>query len=186
MQDATTKEAFGVATEAGTVRIERVLPGPAERVWAWLTESDKRARWLAAGETELQVGGRVELVFRHSELSREASPERYRKYEGHVSHGRVTRCEPPRILSYTWPEKNDQDSEVTFELTPRDDSVLLVVTHRRLADAAAMVNVASGWHAHLGILIDRLTEHEPRGFWSAHADAEREYKARFADESGGD
>lgn len=33
---------YGVVTEPGTVRIQRVLPGPIERVWAYLTESEKR------------------------------------------------------------------------------------------------------------------------------------------------
>ena len=60
---------FGVVTEARTLRIRRVLPGPIERVWAYLTELEKRGRWLAAGPMELRVGGRVELTFRNSELS---------------------------------------------------------------------------------------------------------------------
>jgi len=28
-----------------TMRLERLLPGPVERVWAYLTESEKRAAW---------------------------------------------------------------------------------------------------------------------------------------------
>ena len=28
---------YGVVTEPGTVRIERLLPGPAERIWSYLT-----------------------------------------------------------------------------------------------------------------------------------------------------
>jgi len=47
--------------EPGTVKVERLLSGPVERVWAYLVESDKRARWLAAGEFELRVGGKVRL-----------------------------------------------------------------------------------------------------------------------------
>lgn len=38
---------FGVVTEPGTVRFERVLPGPIERVWAYLTESEKRRSYSA-------------------------------------------------------------------------------------------------------------------------------------------
>ena len=41
--------------EPGTVKMERLLPGPVERAWAYLTESDKRATWLAAGEFD-QIG----------------------------------------------------------------------------------------------------------------------------------
>jgi uncharacterized protein YndB with AHSA1/START domain len=39
---------YGVLTAPDTLRIERLLPGPIERVWQYLTDSDKRATWLAA------------------------------------------------------------------------------------------------------------------------------------------
>ena len=31
------------------VRFERLLPGPIERVWSYLTDSEKRGKWLASG-----------------------------------------------------------------------------------------------------------------------------------------
>lgn len=179
-KQSNLEEPPGIAIDTQTIRIERLLPGPIERAWAWLTESDKRRKWLAAGEMELRVGGEVELVFRHGELSHEPVPEKYEKYEGHVMRGRVTRCDPPRLVSFTWPEERGEESEVTFELTAQNDNVLLVITHRRLADRPMMVSVASGWHAHLGVLIDRLHAREPRGFWSAHAAAEEEYRTAFS------
>ena len=52
-----------------TIRLERLLPGPIERVWAYLTESNKRATWLAAGEFDLRIGGRIELHFDNDKLS---------------------------------------------------------------------------------------------------------------------
>jgi uncharacterized protein YndB with AHSA1/START domain len=171
---------YGVVTEAGAVRFERLLPGPIERVWAYLTQTEKRATWLAAGPMELRVGGPVELNFHHADLSAEKTPpERYKKLEGgHTIQGLITRCDPPRLLSYTWGEWG----EVTFELTPRGDDVLLVLTHRRLPDRAGMVSVAGGWHAHLGILADNLDGREPRPFWSTHAKAAAEYEKRIAAE----
>ena len=169
---------YGIVTEAGAVLFERLLPGPIERVWAYLTDPDKRATWLAAGPMELRVDGRVELNFHHADLSAEKTPpERYKKLEGgHTLQGRVTRCDPPRLLSYTWAEWG----EVTFELTPRGDDVLLVLTHERAGDRAGMVSVAGGWHAHLGILADNLDSRQPRPFWSTHAKAEAEYEKRIA------
>ena len=168
---------FGVVTAARTVRMERVLPGPIERVWAYLTDSEKRGRWLAAGPMELRVGGQVELTFRNSDLSSHAGPppDKYQKQEGASVQGRITRCDPPRLLSYTWGE----ESEVTFELSPQGEDVLLVLTHRRLRDRTMMVMVGSGWHAHLDILIDRLHGREPRPFWSTHARLEAEYEKRL-------
>jgi uncharacterized protein YndB with AHSA1/START domain len=44
------------------LRIQRLLPGPIERVWAYLTESDLRRQWLASGTMQLQPGASFELV----------------------------------------------------------------------------------------------------------------------------
>lgn len=173
---------YGVVTEPATVRIERVLPGPIERVWSYLTDSEKRGKWFASGPMDLRPGGPVELHFKHADLSphKEPVPEKYKQYdEGVISYGHVTRCEPPRLLSYGWGEESGNKSEVTFELTPHDGKVLLVVTHRRLADRKAMVSVASGWHTHLAILIDHLEGREPRPFWSSHARLDAEYQQRI-------
>jgi uncharacterized protein YndB with AHSA1/START domain len=172
---------YGVVPEPGTVRLERLLPGPIERIWAYLTEPEKRAKWLAGGPMELRVGGAVELRFHHADLSAEkVVPERYKRMEGgHTMSGHVTRCEPPRLLAYTW--GSPTDSEVTFELTPQGADVLLVVTHRRLPDRKTMASVAGGWHAHIGILEDVLAGRSPRGFWSTHARLASEYERRFAD-----
>ena len=41
------------------IRFERLLPGPIETVWSYLTESGKRGEWLASGPMELRVGGKV-------------------------------------------------------------------------------------------------------------------------------
>jgi uncharacterized protein YndB with AHSA1/START domain len=87
---------------------------------------------------------------------------------------------PPRVLSYTWGEAWGEDSEVTFELTPRGADVIMVLTHRRLADRDAMVSVASGWHTHVGLLIDILNGHELSGFWSTDARLKDEYEKRIA------
>jgi len=171
----------GVVTEPGTLRLERLLPGPIERVWAYLTESEKRGQWLATGTMDLRAGGRVELRFRHADLSpvKEPTPAKFKHKEGGaIVTGIVTRCEPPRLLALTWVHR--AESEVTFELTPKGDQVLLVVTHRRLADRDEMISVASGWHTHLGILVDRLAGRTARPFWSVFATHEGYYAERLA------
>ena len=175
---------YGTVENDGALRFERVLPGPIERVWSYLTDSQKRGTWLATGAMELRVGGRVELHFRHADLSHEKNaPDRFKKYEAGVSqHGVVTRCDPPRVLSYTWGDDPDpkQSSEVTFELSPREgDQVLLVVTHRRMVDRKRRVMASGGWHAHLGVLEDRLNGREARPFWTTFQKLEREYEGRL-------
>jgi uncharacterized protein YndB with AHSA1/START domain len=182
-QQAQTTSEYGAVTEPGTLRLERALPGPIERVWAYLTESEKRGKWLAAGQMELRVGGRVELHWRPETLSAEKTPpDKYKQPEcGDTMHGIITRYDPPHVLSYTWGEK-PEISEVTFELSPRGEDVLFVITHRRLGDRKRIVSVASGWHTHVGILVDHLYSREPQPFWSTITRLEDEYDQRIAAE----
>ncbi|HEX2526281.1 MAG TPA: SRPBCC family protein [Geminicoccus sp.] len=172
----------GIVVDSGTVRFERLLPGPIERIWDYLTQSEKRATWLAGGPMELRKDGKVELTWHNSDLSgcQEEPPEKFAAHEGITTYGHVTRCEPPYALSYTWEEGSGRDSEVTFELSPKDELVQLVLTHRRLGSQATKVGVAGGWHTHLGILADRLEGRPPRPFWATYAQAEADYEHRLA------
>lgn len=172
---------YGVVTKAGSVRFERVLPGPVERIWAYLTEQAKLRKWLASARTAIRSEGPVVLTWNHSELSPhvEPTPERFKQYQGEVTRWRVTHFEPQRLLRCIWNEGSEGESEVTFELTPRGDEVLLVVTHERLTDRSALVDVASGWHTHLAILSDNLEGREARPFWSTHTRLTEEYDKRL-------
>lgn len=171
----------GIITEAGTVRFRRILPGPIERVWAFLTEPEKRATWFAGGPMDLRAGGTARLHFRHADLSPgEEAPERYRQaQEGIDFDCRITRCEAPRLLAMEWPGDADEPpSEVTFELTPDGDRVVLDLVHRRLGPVG-LRNVAGGWHLHLAMLAARLEGVAPPPFWATHARLEAEYAARL-------
>lgn len=173
---------FGKVIDASTVRMERLLPGPIERVWGYLTDPGQRARWLAGGPMELRVGGRVNLEFNHANLSAEKeTPARFKEHECAHSPGRVTRCEPPHVLSFTWGSEGADASEVMFELTPQGDKVKLVLTHRRVADRKSMIGFAGGWHIHLDILEDNLEGRTPRPFWTTHAKLDAEYQRRMAE-----
>jgi uncharacterized protein YndB with AHSA1/START domain len=169
----------GIFPEPGTIQFERLLPGPPERIWDYLTKSELKAKWLAAGEVEPRVGGKVEFRFRHKDLSEsdDAIPEKYKHMEdGTYFEGRVTVWNPPKLLRYTWGEETGEESEVTYELIPKGDKVLLILTHVRLGDDPdILVSVSSGWHTHLGILADRLEGKEPQGFWKVHNQMEKEY-----------
>ena len=94
---------YGVVIAPNTIRFERVLPGPIERVWAYLTESEKRAKWLASGAMDLYVGGEVELFWLHTTLATTKPDEPPEKYKnGHYMKAKITRFEPPHVLGYTW------------------------------------------------------------------------------------
>lgn len=173
---------YGTIIEERTVRFERLLPGPVERVWEYLTDSQKRGTWLATGEMDLRVGGKVEHVWRNNDLTEndDPAPEKYADIADEARMGgKITACDPPHLLSYTWEFGEGEPSEVMYELEARDDKVLLTLTHRRLASRGEMVGVGSGWHAHLEILAARLEGHEPDGFWRTHTRLEVEYEERI-------
>jgi len=170
---------YGVKTAPDTLRIERMLPGPIERVWTYLTDPAKRATWFARGPMELKPGGHVKLEFDHDDFSDEPYPDKYRKYKGTASPGTIVEAVPPTLLVFDWGEEDGTASRVRFELTERGKEVHLILTHSRLSNRDAMLNVAGGWHAHLAVLADRLNGVEPKGFWSQIARAEVEYARRI-------
>ncbi|WP_449255901.1 SRPBCC family protein [Bosea sp. (in: a-proteobacteria)] len=178
-----TMNAYGVVLESGAVRFERLLPGPIERVWAYVTEGDKRSRWFCGGEVEPRVGGSVALFFKHSQITDEPPPESAREMNdrGKLMTGTVTAWEPPHRFAFNWTGMGDPDSDVEFALSSVGDKVRLVLTHRRLATRSRMAMVSSGWHLHLGLLEDLLAGTPPRGFWSVHQRLEAEYAESLKD-----
>jgi uncharacterized protein YndB with AHSA1/START domain len=173
---------FGELIDDSTVRFVRLLPGPIERVWSYLIESDKRAKWFCAGNTELTVGGHVDMHFHNASLSSAEDIERPEKYndmpEEFSFGGKVTRCEPPHVLAHTW-EFDDDSSEVCYELEQVDDKVRLVLTHRRLHSSEAKLSVCGGWHTHLEVLISVLEGREPPPYWKTQTEIEPEYEKRL-------
>lgn len=173
---------YGEVIAPGTVRFQRTLPGPVERIWRYLVDEDKRARWLCGGETELVTGGKVEMHFHNASLSDKADvapPEKYKDMPEKMQFfGTVTACVPPTLLSHTW-DFEGQSSEVVYELREVGDQVELTLTHRRLDTREEMVSVCGGWHTHLDILADLLAEKKPEAFWTRHNINEAEYESRL-------
>ncbi|MFI5336475.1 MAG: SRPBCC family protein [Opitutales bacterium] len=170
-------ESYAEFPARGELRIVRLLPGPIERVWEFLTDPEKRSRWFCGGILEQQAGGKVEFEMRHSRISPgETPPAKYAQAHepGVTFDGRVLRCEPPRLLAYTF---GGDDSEVTFELSPQGRQVLLVLTHRATGeDLKDLSNFAGGWHTHFAILLALLEGTTPPKFWATHARLQAHYE----------
>lgn len=176
----TSPQPHGQFTSPGEVRFVRTLPGPIERIWEYLTDPEKRGRWLARGSIEPWVGGANRLEFHNTRLSGqpEQIPAKYAAdcQDGCGFTGRITRWEPPHVLAHTWDEAGGTASEVTFELSPCSDGVTLVLTHRRLGDNHdQQISVGAGWHTHLAILLAKLRGTTPPAFWATHALLEKDY-----------
>lgn len=169
--------AFGEFTAPAEVRLVRVLPGPIERVWEFLTDPAKRALWFCGGELEQKPGGKVVFAMHHKNLAPdEKPPAKFAHVQdpGVTFEGRVLRCEPPRLLAYTF---GDKDSEVTFELTPHGKQVQLVLTHlTRGEERKDLRNYATGWHTHLAILVAVAAGAPRPPFWSLFAKTEARYE----------
>ncbi len=177
---SATLQISGLAEDvaADAVRFERVLPGPIERVWSYLADEDKRARWLGAGTFEPREGGAGELRFDNGSLSDEPVPDRYSSHCGQiVSRCTITRWDPPHRLGFLWHEEEGEPSHVLFELTQAAGRVRLVLTHSRLTPALK-IDVSGGWHAHLALLEAELEGREDRPFWSVLEQVEPVYKGR--------
>ena len=176
MNELATFDAYGVLTEPATLKIQRLLPGPIERVWAYLTDDELRRKWLAAGAMEMKLGAPFEFVWRNDELTDPPGQRPPGFPEEHRMQSRITELDPPRKLSITWGSNGD----VSFELRPEGDEVLLTLTHRRVPDRKTLLNVSAGWHAHLDLLVAHASGKGASGsFWDGWGRLREEYDRRL-------
>jgi uncharacterized protein YndB with AHSA1/START domain len=130
--DAILQDAHG----RSVLRFERLLRHPPEKVWKALTELDELRAWHPSPfELEPVLGGVV----------------RYLPPDGDAfGDGEVTEYHPPRVLAYTWGE-----DQLRWELEPREEGCLLVLTHV-FDDRFKAARDAAGWHLCLDALSSSL------------------------------
>jgi len=149
MSDETTAPDFGTLLDAHTLRFERDLPGPIQRVWEYLTVSDLRATWLYPGEVPREVGGEFTKTWEGE--------------DGEPAGGLTLRTriyDPPNVLEYDWielgaPGAAIRDSYIRFELTASGDRVHLTFTQYALP-VDDYTTIGAGWHAHLDTLVAQV------------------------------
>jgi uncharacterized protein YndB with AHSA1/START domain len=176
MNKVANADRFGALIEPTTLRIQRLLPGPIERVWAYLTEDDLRRRWFAAGRMEMEAGSPVELVWRNDELTDPPGQRPSGASGENRMQSRIIDVDPPHTLTIAW---GAGGGSVSFELTREGSEVLLTVVHRGVPDRASLLNFAPGWHAHLDVLEAALAGTRPGPFWDAIVRLKAEYEERL-------
>ena len=151
-----------------TIRLERELEAPVDKVWRYLTEAELRREWFMGG-TDAQPGGEFELLNDHDNLSEDdiPYPENYAEYKG---RGVEREGDPLRAAAAARdhvPER--QIGTVTYELFPEGERTRLVLTHSGIQSGTGAQDFGSGWNSHLTALEEKLAGRSVRDFWSLHA-----------------
>ena len=177
MSDVMTLDAYGTLIEPATLKIQRLLPGPIDRVWAYLTDGALRRQWLAAGAMDGKPGSSFEFVWRNDELTDPPGQRPAHMPEEHRMTCTILEFDAPRRLVISWGEK--QTGQVDFTLEEQGGKVLLTLIHRRIPDRNVLLNVSSGWHAHLDIMAARLAGTKPAPHWDHWISLRAEYDKRL-------
>jgi uncharacterized protein YndB with AHSA1/START domain len=160
-------EADGYVTQSAdglyTVRFDRFIMVPIEKIWAALTDPARLADWFAQAKIDLRLGGDVEFRW---------------DSHGYVETGFIVALKSPRLLAWAIPGPDGRHSVVRWDLKQEDPAGLgtrLTLTQTQLRPEH-LLSVASGWHAHLHDLPEAALRPAPLP-WSLErekARAERE------------
>lgn len=176
MNQITTASEYAVLSGGNTLVFNRDLPAKINTVWSWLTDATLRRQWLADGEMELAKGAKFELVWRNEQLSEPADQIGGPSNGEHSMQSVITEIDPGRLVSFTW--TNTDGVTITLENGAAGTELKLV--HKALPDHNTLLNIAAGWHAHLGILASRLSGEKPTPFWDAWRQLKSDYEQRIA------
>ena len=123
---------IGVADDGrATIRFERRLDHPVDRVWRAVTEPAEMELWLAyRARVDLRVGGRHDLWLGGSDS------------EAPVHSGTIRSLDDGRSIVVDYPD----GSTLRWELQPDGAGTRLVFIDTRPLDERARNSVLAGWH----------------------------------------
>ena len=134
MNDSTTSQHHAAAwVDAGvpTLRFERRLRHPVEKVWRAVTEPSGLKAWFPfeVGYPALEPGARITF----------SEP-------GMTDHGEILEVDPARLFAFSW-----GDERFRIELTPDGDATVLTFVHT-FGDRYGAASFATGWDVCLDAL----------------------------------
>lgn len=148
-----------------TLRFERWLDHPPEKVWRALTDKREVPHWFPAEIHGVrEEGARLRFVFPND--------------EGPPTEGHMLVFDPPRTMEFDWNREI-----LRFDLEERDGGTFLVFTHT-FTDVAKSARDASGWTVCLDALEKCLHGEEAEPFTAERFDSLfSEYARRFGPEA---
>ncbi len=172
---------YGEILEDGSMKFVRMLPGGIERAWAWLAEGERRKEWLGGGGDITHAGQTVKFEFQHQNLTphNETYPDKYKEMENGVAYDvEIKKCDAPHHLVMVWPGEGGNVAEIEITLREEGGAVRLELIQRGDASAEHFLGALGGWHAHLDIMVDKLSGETPKPFWATHEALVEEYRER--------
>jgi uncharacterized protein YndB with AHSA1/START domain len=134
---------YEIVDDRPTLRFERRLAHPEEKVWEAITRPDELEHWFPTAVTiDLRVGGRMSFSFRQQRtLDGKELPQ---------LEGEVTDLDPPRLFAFYWGEDH-----LRFELEPAEAGGCVLRFTVQLDAREKAARDAAGWH----VCLDRLMSH---------------------------
>ncbi len=167
----------GTLLDLHTVEFKRLLPGPIELAWEYLTKPELLKTWFADVTLEPRAGGAVDVRF---------SEETCGGHTGGV-HGTIREFRPPHIIVFSWIQRHPQpdgsmkdsdEGEVRFELSEKGDKVLLTLLHSGLP-TPELTSHCAGWHGYLDNLESRISGGDAIDFMASFNRRHPHYQERL-------
>jgi uncharacterized protein YndB with AHSA1/START domain len=136
----------GTLRDLHTVEFKRLVPGPIELAWDYLTKPELLKTWFADVTLEPRLGGAVAVRFAKDTCGAGAGVQ-----------GTIREFRPPHVIAFSWirrrPEadgslQDSDEGEVRFELAERGEKVLLTLLHSG-QPTEELLGHSAGWHAYL-------------------------------------
>ena len=168
----------GTLRDLHTVEFKRLLPGPIELAWDYLTKLELLKTWFADVTLEPRLGGTVDIHFDKDTCGGHSAGVR----------GVVREFRPPHVIAFSWIQRHPQpdgsiadsdEGEVRFELAERGEKVLLTLLHSRLP-TDELTGHSAGWHAYLDNLESLISGRERVDFMAVAGRVRPKYEERLA------